>query len=66
MRTNIVLDDSLVKKGLRISNVKTKRELVFIALKEYVDSHVRKDIRDLFGKIKFDRDYDYKKLRRGF
>ena len=66
MRTNVVLDDKLVKKGLKLSNAKTKRELIFIALKEFVDNHSRKDIRDLFGKVKFSKNYNYKKLRQGF
>ena len=65
MRTNIVLDDELVKEAFRHSEAKTKRELVDLALREFVENHRRKDIRELRGKISFHPDYDYKKLREG-
>ena len=63
MRTNIVLDDSLMKKAFRHAGVKTKKELVHVALEEFVRNHSVKDLRDLRGKIRFRPDYDYKKLR---
>ncbi len=65
MRTNIVLDDRLVKTALKISKVHTKRELITTALKEYVRNHSRLDLRELRGKIRFREDYDYKALRKG-
>ena len=63
MRTNIVLDDSLVKEAFRYAPVKTKRELVDLALREYVASRKRKDLRQLFGRGGIRNDYDYKALR---
>ena len=66
MRTNIVLDDQLVKEAFQYStNIKTKRELIEVALKEYVSSRKVKDLRDLRGKIQFDENYDHKKMRTG-
>ena len=65
MRTNIVLDDELVEEAFRHSNAKTKRELVDLALREFVANHKRKDVRELRGKISFHPGYDYKKLREG-
>jgi Arc/MetJ family transcription regulator len=65
MRTNIVLDDELVEEAFRHSNAKTKRELVDMALREFVENHRRKDMRELRGKISFHPGYDYKKLREG-
>jgi Arc/MetJ family transcription regulator len=65
VRTNIVLDDELVEEAFRHSNAKTKRELVDMALREFVDNHRRKDVRELRGKISFHPGYDYKKLREG-
>lgn len=64
MRTNIVLDDNLVKKALKISGANTKKDLITIVLKEFIQNHSRLDIRDLKGKISFRGDYDYKKLRK--
>jgi len=65
MRTNIVLDDELVREAFRHSNAKTKRELVDRALREFVENHRRKDVRELRGKVSFHPGYDYKKLREG-
>lgn len=63
MRTNIVLDEALVREAFRYTTVKTKRELVETALKEFVRNHSRKDLRELRGKIRFYDGYDYKALR---
>jgi Arc/MetJ family transcription regulator len=65
MRTNIVLDDEIVKKAFRYSKAKTKKELIHEALKEFIDAKQRLDLRDLKGKIEFRADYDYKRLRKG-
>ena len=65
MRTNIVLDDEIVKTAFKYSKAKTKRELINEALKELITSRQRLDLRDLRRKIAFKSDYDYKKLRRG-
>jgi len=63
MRTNIVLDDDLVAEAMRLSGIKTKKELVHEALRELVAHKKRKSLLDLRGKIEFAPDYDYKALR---
>ena len=63
MRTNIVLDDKLVKEAFLYTDVDTKKELVELALKEFIKNHKRKDVRHLRGKVKLRSDYNYKKLR---
>jgi Arc/MetJ family transcription regulator len=65
MRTNIVLDDGLVTEAFKYSKAKTKRELVDLALREFISSHKRKNLMDLYGEGGIDPDYDYKKLRIG-
>lgn len=64
MRTNIVLDDELVAEGMRLTGVRTKRELVHRALTELVERRRPRDLSELAGKIRFRDDYDYKALRR--
>ncbi len=64
MRTNIVLNDSLVKEAFQYTNVSSKRELIELALKEFVENHRRRDVRELKGKVSIRTDYDYKKLRK--
>lgn len=53
MRTNIVLDDNLVKEGLKLTKLKTKKALVNYALKELVERHKRKRILKLEGKVEW-------------
>jgi Arc/MetJ family transcription regulator len=65
MRTNIVLDEELFQEALKYAQVKTKRELVHLALKEFVENRRRLNLLDLDGKIEFAEGYDYKKLREG-
>ena len=65
MRTNIVLDDHLVKEALKLTRVKTKKELVNQALKEFVENRKRLNLMDLSGKIVFAKNYNYKALREG-
>ncbi len=65
MRTNIVLDESLVKEAMRLSRTKTKKELVNQALKEFVENRKRLNLMDLEGKIEFAKNYNYKALRIG-
>jgi Arc/MetJ family transcription regulator len=66
MRTNIVLDDSLVDEAFKFAgDIHTKKELIEKALKEFVSTRKRKDLRELKGKIQFEKNYDYKKMRIG-
>ncbi len=65
MRTNIVLDDCLVSEAFKLSGVKTKKDLLHQALKEFVDTRKRHSLLNLERKIKFAGGYDYKALREG-
>ncbi len=58
MRTNIVLDDKLVKEGLKLTNLKTKKDLVNLALRELVERRKRKRILELEGKVKWEGKLD--------
>jgi Arc/MetJ family transcription regulator len=50
-RTNIDLDDDLVKQGLKVTKLKTKKELVHYALKELIRRKKRKGLLELEGKV---------------
>ncbi len=65
MRTNIDLDDELVAEAMSYADVRTKKDLVHVALREYIARHRRRDVRDLPGTIGIHPDYDYKRLRTG-
>ena len=63
MRTNIVIDDELLIEAMKYSKLKTKKNVVNLALKEFVENAKKLSLLDLKGKIEFSSDYDYKKLR---
>jgi Arc/MetJ family transcription regulator len=63
LRTNIVLDEDLVKEAQALSQIKTKRELVEVALREFVDNRKRMDLRELRGVADLRADYNYKSTR---
>lgn len=63
MATNLAIDDKLLNEALKISGLKTKKDTVNLALKEFVNRRKQLEILDLFGKMDPDPDYDYKKGR---
>ncbi len=58
MRTNIVIDDKLMRDTLRLTGLKTKREAVELGLRTLL--HLRKQarIRGLRGKLDWRGDLD--------
>ncbi len=64
MRTNIVIDETLLKEAFSVSQAKTKKDLVHEALRELIRLRKRKDLTELAGKIDFFEGYDHKKLRK--
>ncbi len=53
MKTNIDLDEQLLKEGFAITGLRTKKDLVNFALAELVKNNSRKDILELAGEIEF-------------
>jgi len=43
---------------------RTKRETVTVALQEYIEHHKQQEILSLFGRIDYERGYDYKRERK--
>ncbi len=58
MRTNIDLDEGLVARGLLISGLRTKKELVNMALREFIRKNDQKKILELRGKIQWQGDLE--------
>ena len=63
MRTNININDNLIKEAFKYTSLKTKKDLVNLALKEFIENHNRRNLLELKGKVDFADDYDYKNLR---
>ena len=64
MRTNIVLDDELIRQAFALTDIRTKRELVHLALSELVRRRRKKELLDLAGKVKLRPDFGHKAMRR--
>lgn len=63
MPTNLNIDDSLLEKAVVLGKHKSKKEAVNTALEEYVKLRNQMRIKDLFNKIDYDKEYNYKKQR---
>ena len=63
MRTNIVIDDTLLAEALKYTDLKTKKDVVNLALQELVASHKKRSLLELKGSALLAEEYDYKKLR---
>ena len=63
MATNLSIDPELLERALELSGETTKKATVNKALREFVARREQKEIVQLFGKLDWDRKYDYKKDR---
>lgn len=63
VRTNILLDDALVKEAAKLTGIRTKRALVHEALRTLVHLKKRRSLLGLDGKIEFAPGYDHRALR---
>lgn len=63
MATNLAIDDILLSEALAISGLKTKKDTVNLALKEFVYRRKQLEILSIFGKMDPDPDYDHKRGR---
>jgi Arc/MetJ family transcription regulator len=63
MATNLAIDDRLIVEAQRAGRHATKKETVTAALQEYIAHRKQLKVLDLFGEVRFDGAYDYKKAR---
>jgi len=63
MATNVHLDDDLIAEAQRLGKHPSKRATIEDALREYVQRRKQLEIIQLFGKIDYDDDYNYKSAR---
>jgi Arc/MetJ family transcription regulator len=58
MRTNIVIDEKLMKETLRLTGLKTMREAVELGLRTVVRLRKQQEIRGFRGKLPWRGDLD--------
>jgi Arc/MetJ family transcription regulator len=64
MRTNIVIDEKILREAFSVSEAKTKKDLIHEALMVLISFKKRRDLTELAGKIEFKEDYNYKTMRK--
>ena len=63
MATNLAIDDNLLEEARIVGKHATKKAVVNEALTEYVQRRKQAEIINLFHKVEYDVDYDYKVQR---
>lgn len=58
MRTNILIDDDLMRDALRVTGLKTKREAVELALKTLVRLKNQQKVKQLRGRVAWEGDLE--------
>ena len=64
MATNLAIDPELLDHALSVSGVRTKKEAVTIALREFIARREQARIVESFGTLDWDEGYDYRADRR--
>ena len=64
MRTNIEIDDRLMREAMRNSGARTKRAAVEAGLRLLADTHAQTAFRRLRGKYKWEGDLEQSRLGR--
>ncbi len=63
MATNLSIDPNLINEALAVSGQKTKKAAVTLALKEFIARRRQARLVELFGALKWDDSYNYKRDR---
>lgn len=58
MRTNIDIDDKLLKEAMKVTKLTTKKDVVNAGLLEIINAHRRQSFKDLQGKVTWIGDLD--------
>ena len=63
MATNLAINPELLNKALEVGGEKTKKATVNRALREFITRREQERLLELFGKLDWDDEYDYKQER---
>ena len=63
MATNLAIDPELLNRALEVGGERTKKATVNQALREFIARRGQERLLELFGKLDWDHEYDYKRER---
>ena len=58
MRTNVLLNDDLIRKAQQLTGIKTKKEVIQVALEALIRLREQSQVRSLRGKLAWDGNLD--------
>ena len=64
MRTNIVISDALMESALKVSGLRTKKDIIEGGLKLLVQVQSQKEIRNFRGKLQWSGNLDEMRLKK--
>ncbi|MFK7970452.1 MAG: type II toxin-antitoxin system VapB family antitoxin [Bacteroidia bacterium] len=64
MATNLNIDPNLLEEAQKTGGLKSKKDTVTLALREFIQRRKQLAIISLFGTIDYAEDFDYKKHRK--
>ncbi|WP_319422822.1 type II toxin-antitoxin system VapB family antitoxin [Pleurocapsa sp. FMAR1] len=62
MRTNIVIDDQLMKEALALTGLKTKKEAVELGLKTLIQLRKQEKLKNYKGKLQWSGDLEQMRI----
>ncbi len=63
MRTTLDLPESLIEEAMALTHVKTKTDLIKLALQNLIQKEKIKNLKNFFGKVDLDIDLDQLRSR---
>jgi len=60
MATNLSIDPALIERALAVSGERTKKDAVTKALQEFIARREQKRLLELFGKLEWNTNFDFK------
>lgn len=64
MPSNLSFNAELLQEALILSGLKYKKDVIDLALNEYIQHHKQQKILDLFYSVPYDENYNYKVERK--
>ena len=58
MKTNIIIDEQLIADALKVTGLKTKKEVIEMGLKTLIDLKKQEQIKQFKGKLKWEVDLE--------
>lgn len=61
--TSVDIDRTVLERAKELGGISTNKQIIDIALAEFVQRREQKNLMDIFGTIQFADGYDYKSMR---